>query len=432
MNKKLSLRVRSRSRFVTVAALAVALATTVAGAAVQARSLTPRVELDHGVILAGDENTIYVLVDFEVARFLPPPVLGRPDLNLAMVLDRSGSMEDRGKIEYAREAASIVVDRMRERDVLAVVEYDDEISVLWPASPVESKAMIKRRIAGLTPRGSTDLCGGLMRGVDEAVPYRDGADITRVILLSDGLANHGVTDPHEIYRLVRQAKRRGVTVSTMGLGLEYNEDLMQGIAENGGGNYYYIENPQQMGRIFGRELETLFTTVAKDVVVRFRGGRKVNDVEVYGYAFEIEGDEAVIPLENFYSEEERSLLLKLELDPARAGELDLGEIELVYCDQLTGEDVASRLDLSVEVSENAREVERSRNERVVVESTLTDTDKRQGEIVRLFETGDSDAAQAELDELVEEMWKIQQDVDDPRLAAKLEALELGQSDMAVA
>jgi len=400
MNKKLSLRVRSRSRFVTVAALAVALATTVAGAAVQARSLTPRVELDHGVILAGDENTIYVLVDFEVARFLPPPVLGRPDLNLAMVLDRSGSMEDRGKIEYAREAASIVVDRMRERDVLAVVEYDDEISVLWPASPVESKAMIKRRIAGLTPRGSTDLCGGLMRGVDEAVPYRDGADITRVILLSDGLANHGVTDPHEIYRLVRQAKRRGVTVSTMGLGLEYNEDLMQGIAENGGGNYYYIENPQQMGRIFGRELETLFTTVAKDVVVRFRGGRKVNDVEVYGYAFEIEGDEAVIPLENFYSEEERSLLLKLELDPARAGELDLGEIELVYCDQLTGEDVASRLDLS--------------------------------EIVRLFETGDSDAAQAELDELVEEMWKIQQDVDDPRLAAKLEALELGQSDMAVA
>jgi len=432
MNKKLSLRVRSRSRFVTVAALAVALATTVAGAAVQARSLTPRVELDHGVILAGDENTIYVLVDFEVARFLPPPVLGRPDLNLAMVLDRSGSMEDRGKIEYAREAASIVVDRMRERDVLAVVEYDDEISVLWPASPVESKAMIKRRIAGLTPRGSTDLCGGLMRGVDEAVPYRDGADITRVILLSDGLANHGVTDPHEIYRLVRQAKRRGVTVSTMGLGLEYNEDLMQGIAENGGGNYYYIENPQQMGRIFGRELETLFTTVAKDVVVRFRGGRKVNDVEVYGYAFEIEGDEAVIPLENFYSEEERSLLLKLELDPARAGELDLGEIELVYCDQLTGEDVASRLDLSVEVSESAREVERSRNERVVVESTLTDTDKRQGEIVRLFETGDSDAAQAELDELVEEMWKIQQDVDDPRLAAKLEALELGQSDMAVA
>ena len=363
MNKKLSLRVRSRSRFVTVAALAVALATTVAGAAVQARSLTPRVELDHGVILAGDENTIYVLVDFEVARFLPPPVLGRPDLNLAMVLDRSGSMEDRGKIEYAREAASIVVDRMRERDVLAVVEYDDEISVLWPASPVESKAMIKRRIAGLTPRGSTDLCGGLMRGVDEAVPYRDGADITRVILLSDGLANHGVTDPHEIYRLVRQAKRRGVTVSTMGLGLEYNEDLMQGIAENGGGNYYYIENPQQMGRIFGRELETLFTTVAKDVVVRFRGGRKVNDVEVYGYAFEIEGDEAVIPLENFYSEEERSLLLKLELDPARAGELDLGEIELVYCDQLTGEDVASRLDLSVEVSENAREVEREIIER---------------------------------------------------------------------
>jgi len=349
-----------------------------------------------------------------------------------MVLDRSGSMEDRGKMEYAREAAKIVVDRMETSDVLAVVEYDDEISVLWPAGKVEARSLIKRRIDELSPRGSTDLCGGLMRGVEEAMRNRDGSDINRVILLSDGLANEGITDPREIYRLVREAKSRGVTVSTMGLGLDYNEDLMRGIAEHGGGNYYYIENPEQMGRIFGRELETLFTTVARDVVIRFHAGSKVNDVEVYGYEFEIDDDEVIIPLENFYSGEERSLLLKLEIDPARAGVLDLGELEVVYHDQLTGQDEDVSLDIDVDVSDEARDIERSRNERVIVESTLTDTDKRQDEIVRLFEAGDSDAAQAAISELTEEIRGIQADVDSPRLAAKLEAMALEQEDMTYA
>ncbi|MBC8424852.1 VWA domain-containing protein [bacterium] len=410
-------------------ALAVGLVMTMAGSAVMARSLTPRAELDHGVILAGDDNTIYVLIDFDVARYRPPPGYGRPDLNLAMVLDRSGSMEDRGKMEYAREAAKIVVDRMETSDVLAVVEYDDEISVLWPASKVEARGLIKRRIDELSPRGSTNLCGGLMRGVEEAMRNRDGSDINRVILLSDGLANEGITDPREIYRLVREAKSRGVTVSTMGLGLDYNEDLMRGIAEHGGGNYYYIENPQQMGTIFGRELETLFTTVARDVVIRFHAGGKVNDVEVYGYEFEIDGDEIRIPLENFYSEEERSLLLKLEVDPARAGELDLGELEIRYHDQLADEAVDVRLDIRVDVSDDEGDVERSRNERVVVESTLTDSDKRQDEIVRLYEAGDSDGAQAALEDLADEVRGIQASVDSPRIAAKLEAMALEQEDM---
>jgi Ca-activated chloride channel family protein len=415
---------------IPVIALAAGLVMAVAGSTAQAHSLTPRAELGHAVILAGNATTVYVLVDFDVARFRPPPGHGRPDLNLAMVLDRSGSMEDRGKMEYAREAAKIVVDRMRARDVLAVVEYDDEISVLWPASPVESKSLIKRRIDALTPRGSTDLCGGLMRGVDEARRHRRGSDINRVILLSDGLANEGVTDPREIYGLVREAKRRGITVSTMGLGLDYNEDLMRGIAEHGGGNYYFIEHPRQMTRIFGRELETLFTTVARDVVIRFHAGRKVNDVEVYGYEFEIDGDEVVIPLENFYSEEERSLLLKLGVDPSRAGELDLGEFELRYHDHLADEAVDVRLDVRVEVADDEDTVSASRNERVIVESALTDADKRQDEIVRLYEAGDTAAAQDAMSELSEEIWVIQDQVDSPRIAAKLEAMALEQEDMA--
>ncbi len=428
MKQKLSIRLRTLLTL-TLVLLSVA---TAAGSSALARSVEPRASLDHGVIIAGDDNTVYVLIDFDVARFCPPPDHGRPDLNLAMVLDRSGSMADRGKMAYARDAAMIVVDKMHTSDVLAVVEYDDMINVLWPASRVEARELIKRRIAELTPRGSTNLCGGLMKGADEALRYRDDSDINRVILLSDGLANQGVTDPREICRLVREAKQRGITVSTMGLGLDYNEDLMQGIAEHGGGNYYYIEHPNQMGRIFARELNTLFTTVARDVVVNFRAGSKVNDVEVFGYTFDIDGDEVTIPLENFYSEESRSLLMKLELDPAREGELDLGKLTLTYHDYLSDEAVDMTLDLSVDVSDDEGTVERSRNEHVVVEATLTGAEKRQDEIVRLYEQGGMDAAQAELAKLTDSIGKIQNSVDNPKLAAKLQALSLEQEDMVVA
>ena len=107
------------------------------------------------------------------------------------------------------------------------------------------------------------------------------------------------------------------------------------------------------------------------MAIRFRAGAKVNDVEVFGYEFDIDGDEVTVPLENFYSEESRSLLMKLELDPAREGELDLGEITLVYHDYLADKAVDVRLDISVEVSDDEDEVERSRDEHVVVEAALT-------------------------------------------------------------
>ena len=89
-----------------------------------------------------------------------------------------------------------------------------------------------------------------MRGADEIRPHRDPETVTRVLLLSDGLANRGVTDPRAIRRLVRGARQGGVAISTLGVGVDYDEDLMQDIAENGGGRYSYIEHPNQMADIF--------------------------------------------------------------------------------------------------------------------------------------------------------------------------------------
>jgi Ca-activated chloride channel family protein len=219
-----------RLLLLTVAATlaAIMFMTPVSDADAVAEAVNTTVGVDKPVVLLGDARPVYVLV-----RFAAPdstPTKDRPLLNLSLVLDRSGSMESKGKLEYLKRAAKKTVDSLQGKDRLAIVEYDDRVTVLWPSSPVESPAMVKRLIDALEPRASTNLAGGLVAGIEQVEETISDDRLTRVLLLSDGLANIGITDPREIRKLVRKGKMKGVRVSTLGLGLDYNEDLMQDIA----------------------------------------------------------------------------------------------------------------------------------------------------------------------------------------------------------
>ncbi len=143
----------------------------------------------------------------------------------------------------------------------------------------------KTRSDALTPRGSTNLAGGMQRGIDEARDAKSNlhlsdTTLSRVVVLTDGLANTGVTNAGEIASLAVDARRQGVRVSTIGLGLDYNEDLLQSIAEGGGGKYYYVESPVQLARIFEEELKSAFATCARDVHISFHGNGAVRGAEL--------------------------------------------------------------------------------------------------------------------------------------------------------
>lgn len=426
-----------RTRFGVVCLLGLIGTTSLTPAIAGQDPLRNQVQLNQGTVLAGGTRVIYALVSLEGLDLAPGTTKDRPPLNVALVLDRSGSMSDEGKIDYLKRAAKLAVDRLGRKDTLSIVEYDDQITVMWPAKKVTNTSEVKSMIDHLDPRGSTNLTGGMLKGVDEAKdalkgPADESGTITRVILMSDGLANTGITDPQEISRLVRGAKADGIRISTMGLGRDYDEDLMQAIAENGGGRYYYIEHPTQMARVFQDELGSLFETCAQDLEIRFSGKAIVKKAELVGYDDVAAGQDLKRSLEDMFTGEKRSVLLRIEVATPASGHVDLGSVSVNYKTAKSREDHQFTQDLGIDVSSDAAAVEKSRNLSVSAEAELAESDRIQKEQVKLFQSGRGEEARRNMTALAKDLETKNTKLNDDRLRRKVEAINVENRQMSAA
>lgn len=253
----------------------------------------------------------------------------RRPMNLCVVLDRSGSMADEGKIVYAKKALYALIDQLTSRDILSIVIYDDVIEVLSSASHVRNKAVLKRLVERIEPRGSTNLGGGMMEGFRQVERQFDREYVNRVVLLSDGLANQGITDPFELNRFARKYRSRSISLTTMGVGLEYNENLMMGLAENGGGNYYFIESPRNLASMIQKELNALSCVVGQNAAVELTLGRRVRVVDVIGCEHRPESERYAIALGDVYANDRREFTVELEI-PEGVGSMIVATGALYY------------------------------------------------------------------------------------------------------
>lgn len=237
----------------------------------------------------------------------------RTPLNLSIVIDKSGSMSG-SKLDHAKLAAKYVVDQLTPNDYVSIVEYDDRISVVSTSNRVSDKALLRRRIDGIEAGNTTNLGGGMLEGCAQVRSTFQSGYVNRVLLLSDGLANEGITSVEELQRLAKaQSLEHGVSISTFGLGLDYNEDLMTNLAEYGSGNYYFIENPEQISTIFQKELNGLLHVVAQNAVLSVDLPAGVALDKVFGYKYEQSGNRVLISFRDIFSQEIKAVLLRFKV-----------------------------------------------------------------------------------------------------------------------
>ncbi|MCA9135024.1 MAG: VWA domain-containing protein, partial [Planctomycetales bacterium] len=180
-----------------------------------------------------------------ITGFELPSDKQRLPVNVAIVIDKSGSMQGE-KIEQARKAAIQAIDRLRDSDIVSVVTYDSSVNVLVPATKASDRETIRKQIASIAAGGNTALFAGVSKAAGEIRKFLDDKHVNRVILLSDGLANVGPASPAELEQLGESLIKEGISVSTMGLGLGYNEDLMTRLALASSGNHVFIEDAENL------------------------------------------------------------------------------------------------------------------------------------------------------------------------------------------
>jgi Ca-activated chloride channel family protein len=255
----------------------------------------------------------YLYMEARAGKFVPKENKRLP-LNISLVLDRSGSMSG-DKIEYVRRAASFVVDNLQTEDILSIVSYDDRVEIEYPSSQVLNKELIKNKIKNLTDRGSTNLSGGMLEGFRQVKSTYKSGYVNRVLLLSDGLANAGVTDPTILQNIVTDKMRSdGISLSTFGVGADFNEDLMTNLAEHGSGNYYFIESPDKIPAIFDQELKGLLSVVAQNMELNLTLPEGVQVEKVFGYPFKIEKGILKVDFRDVFSEDIKGVLIRFKLN----------------------------------------------------------------------------------------------------------------------
>jgi Ca-activated chloride channel family protein len=211
-----------------------------------------------------------------------PPGEQRLPMNLAFVIDRSGSMGGE-KIVLARLGTIEGVSRLAPTDRFSIIAYDDHVDVCVPSTPggAQGLARAKSAIRGIEPRGGTDLCAGWLNGCKQIAAGLSEGQVARALLFTDGLANHGITDAETLCKHAAELRARGIHTSTFGIGSDFDERLLRSIADAGGGQSRYVESPADLPRLLSEELTDAMDVVQRKVVLRVEGPSGVG-IEVVG------------------------------------------------------------------------------------------------------------------------------------------------------
>ncbi len=327
-------------------------------------SLHIQTMLSHGLLPTAATDEVYLEIRLS-GKEVRPEV--RPPLNVALVIDTSGSMRG-DAIVQARDAARAFVSELDPTDRVSIVSFSSDSKVEVPSTYVDDagRARLMASIDGLQAQGMTALSGGLRDGVDQVLANRTDHTLDRVVLMTDGIPNVGITTAQGLVDKTRRIRSEGVSMTALGFSTQYDADLMGAMALAGSGNYRYIQTPSDFARAFATELEDLFSTTASQVALDVKVPTGVRIEEAMGYHLERNSTGARIFVGDIGADARRSVVLRLSVqDQERMKGGEVATVEINYLDRVRNAMASGTQGVEANRSANEAVVRENINQEVI-------------------------------------------------------------------
>lgn len=344
--------------------------------------------------------------------------ISRTPINIALVIDRSGSMSG-DKIAKARDAALMAVDMLGSHDILSVIGYDYSAEIIVPATKLQNKSRLKKIIRNeIQAEGNTALFAGVSKGIAEVNKFLSKNNVNRVILLSDGQANVGPSSSSELGELGISAAKQGIAVTTIGLGDGYNEDLMTTLAGYSDGNHFFAKNAGDLETAFNREFNDVMNVVAQEVAVTFKLNQ-FKPVRLLGRDGKISGRNVSVKLNQLYANQEKYILLEVEPTAKKSLKRLLGEVHVSY--RLRGGNEVREHDFhpTVTYTSSASEVQEHANEDILADVFIQKSNFANHRAIEALDRGDKKQSLDVVAEAVLESEAYLQHLKKPEVRAKV-------------
>jgi Ca-activated chloride channel family protein len=347
----------------------------------------------------------------------------RGPIALAVVLDTSGSMDTAAKIEHAKSAARHVIDQLRDDDRFALITFSNQAEVLMPltAATPDAKQRATAAIGGVYAEGSTNISDALQVGTQALAVGGDDDRMRRVVLISDGKPEKfGILDADQLISFAGKLGEQGTSISTVGVGLDFDEKIMTGIAVVARGNYYFVEDTNQLATMFDHELDSLGATVATDATLTITPAAGVDVLETYGYQSSFSGGATIVPISDLRGGETRKLVVRVRVNATASSSMDLAKVTLTYRPRDGRAAVSASAMASVAITDDNGVVEAGLDRDAVRQVEQARTGDALDQATEAYQQGDTDKAREILNRRAAEAKTAAGAIADPALANQID------------
>jgi Ca-activated chloride channel family protein len=356
----------------------------------------------------------------------PRPERKRPAVNLALVVDTSGSMQGKA-IEDAKKASMTLVDSLKDGDRLAVVSFDSSSHVLVQSAELDddSRKEMRQKLEAMRAVGTTDMESGLREGIAQVTAHTNPQGINRIVLLGDGIPN----EEGSIRGLVQGARGSGISITALGLGADYNEALMGEIAQISGGKFHYVDDSKKVATFFQEEVLRLDGVYARNAELEFVPGPGISVERVVGQATTADGKKFRLPLGDLSRGEKREIFLRLRVSDQKAGaNVELCDAVLRY-DSPGGQRTEERVFLGAKASTDEKQLKLGKNSEIELGSAFAEAAATTLQAIQLARAGQRPQAIELLKKTADEIEKVAKLYANKKLADEVEALRGLASDL---